>query len=188
MQPFTTAQVAEQAAQILISFRVGKKVASISKNKIGKYRIGKKQWIPRTALHEESVYGKIKQYEKIEIKKLNAVTAELIVDENKKEIIKAHLLKYNNDYKKAFAAKALKELEYKNKPFEKLTIYRDEFVKKYVLNDKFKEKDCEFILDKRTKNAVLERLRLHNGDSKKAFAELHNNPVWICLLYTSRCV
>lgn len=178
-QPFTTAQVAEQAAQILISFRVGKKVASISKNKVGKYRIGKKQWIPRTALHEESVYGKIKQYEKIEVKKLSPETVELIVDENKKEIIKSHLIKYNDDYKKAFTAKALKELIYKNKPLEKITIYKDEFVKKYDLNDSFKEKDCEFILDKRTKKAVLERLKQYNGDSKKAFAELHNNPIWI---------
>ncbi|MFX9089590.1 hypothetical protein ABTN55_21185, partial [Acinetobacter baumannii] len=77
-------QVTEQVAQILISFKVGKKVASISKNKDarGKYRVGKKHLIPRTALHEESVYGKIKQYEKVDVRKITEENIDLISDEN----------------------------------------------------------------------------------------------------------
>lgn len=178
-QPFTTAQVTEQVAQILISFKVGKKVASISKNKVGKYRVGKKQWIPRTALHEESVYGKIKQYEKLDVRKINAENIERITDENKKQIIIQHVAKYNIDYKKAFATKALKELLYNNQPLEQIAIFKDEFVKKYDLNDSFKEKDCAFILDNRVKKLVEARLKEFYGDSKKAFAELHNKPIWI---------
>ncbi len=181
LQPFSTSEVSEKVAGILISFKAGKKVASISKNKDikGKYRTGKKQWIPRAALHEESVYGKIKQQERIEVKKLTANTLERVVEVDKKEAISQHLEKYGNDFKKAFAAKAIKELVFNEKALEKVTIFVDEYVVKYNLNDTFKEKDCEYIIDGRIQKAVRARLKQFEGDSKKAFAELDKNPIWI---------
>lgn len=181
LQPFTTKEVAGVVAGILISFKAGKKVATISKNKDirGKYRTGKKQWIPRAALHEETVYGIIKQQEKIDVKKLTAESLNRITDQNKKEVIKLHLENHNNDLKKALSGKALKELMLNNKPLEKVTIYTEEFVVKYNLNDSFKEKDCDSIIDERIKKVVKERLKKFKGDPKKAFAELDKNPIWI---------
>lgn len=180
-QPFTTSQVTEQVAQILISFKVGKKVASISKNKDarGKYRVGKKHLIPRTALHEESVYGKIKQYEKVDVRKITEENIDLISDENKKQSLVEHLAKYNNNYKKALSAKALKELQYKNKQLEQVPIFREEFVIKREINKDLTDNQIENIIDSKVKKAIQERLKLFDNDKKKAFAELHNNPIWI---------
>lgn len=65
-QPLTVEEVQNAVANILISYKAGKKVASIGKRKIGK-RGNKKVVqtgiiIPRGALHEDGIYGEIKQY------------------------------------------------------------------------------------------------------------------------------
>ena len=67
-QPIAVAEVQESVANILISFKSGKKVAVHGKRKTGK-RGNKKVVqtgiiIPRGSLHEEGVYGSIKQYKK----------------------------------------------------------------------------------------------------------------------------
>ncbi len=67
-RPIEVAEVQEAVANILISFKSGKKVAVVGKRKTGK-RGNKKIAqagiiIPRGSLHEEGVYGSIKQYVK----------------------------------------------------------------------------------------------------------------------------
>jgi CRISPR-associated endonuclease Csn1 len=58
-KPFTTAQVEGEAAKILVSFKPGKKVATISKLKArGKNKM-QGVIVPRGALHEQGVYGRI---------------------------------------------------------------------------------------------------------------------------------
>lgn len=65
---FSTAEVEKAADSILISFKAGKKAASIGKRYI--YRGGKRVLvqeniiIPRGALHEESLYGTVERYAK----------------------------------------------------------------------------------------------------------------------------
>ena len=69
---FSTEDVAEKVSDILISFKAGKRVATIGKRV--KYEHGKKNVlqtgivIPRGPLSEESVYGKIKVLEIVERK------------------------------------------------------------------------------------------------------------------------
>lgn len=67
-RPIEVAVVQEAVANILISFKSGKKVAVVGTRKIGKS--GNKKVVqtgivvPRGSLHEEGVYGSIKQYNK----------------------------------------------------------------------------------------------------------------------------
>ncbi|HAN38909.1 MAG TPA: type II CRISPR RNA-guided endonuclease Cas9, partial [Chitinophagaceae bacterium] len=67
-RPFHTAEVEEQASKIMVSFKSGKKVATKGTRKIKvngvKQVVQKDIIIPRGALSEESVYGKIKTIEK----------------------------------------------------------------------------------------------------------------------------
>jgi len=68
LKPFDTKEVESAVEKILISFKAGKKAASIGKRI--KYVKGKKVIlqegiiIPRGSLHEEGVYGRIYRYEK----------------------------------------------------------------------------------------------------------------------------
>lgn len=67
-QPIAVAEVENAVANILISFKSGKKVAVVGTRKTGKH--GNKKVvqtgiiIPKGSLHEDGVYGSIKQYNK----------------------------------------------------------------------------------------------------------------------------
>jgi CRISPR-associated endonuclease Csn1 len=95
----------ESIAQILVSFKSGKKVATLSRNKI----TGQITYAPRGPLHEESVYGRIKQghQNKYVIKYplsqgFNLKKADTIVDKRVRELVKKRLTDFNNDPIKAF--------------------------------------------------------------------------------------
>ena len=69
-RPFDTTTVQKEAATILVSFKAGKRVAAKSVNKIKKGNIiieHRVSLTPRGFLHKETVYGQIKQYEKIKL-------------------------------------------------------------------------------------------------------------------------
>ncbi len=63
-KPFTTAQVEDAIDKVLISYKAGKRVATISRYKAKGKNLETGIVIPRGALSEESVYGKIKGIEK----------------------------------------------------------------------------------------------------------------------------
>lgn len=95
----------ESIAQILVSFKAGKKVATLSRNKI----TGQLSYAPRGPLHEESVYGQIKYGEQhkyvvkyslgqgFDLKKANT-----IVDKRVRKLVEQRLTDFNNDPLKAF--------------------------------------------------------------------------------------
>jgi CRISPR-associated endonuclease Csn1 len=107
-KPFSTSEVEKEADKILVSFKSGKKVATISKYKA----IGKNKEtgviVPRGALHEQSTYGKIKtngiensvlKY-KVQSLKLNQI--EDIVDKKVRELVKERVKQCNNNLIEAF--------------------------------------------------------------------------------------
>jgi CRISPR-associated endonuclease Csn1 len=59
----------------------------------------------------------------------------------------------------------------KTKPPLNVSIWKEDFVIKYTLNDSFKEKDVAFIVDDKVRKVVAERFKQCGGDSKKAFRE-----------------
>ena len=61
---FNTKYVEQEADKILVSFKAGKKVATITKFKATGINKEKGVIVPRGTLHEQSVYGKIKFIEK----------------------------------------------------------------------------------------------------------------------------
>jgi len=176
-RPFSTEEVKQKVAQILISFKAGKKVATYSSRKIrqnGKKVVVQEKIItPRGPLSEESVYGKIKVVEKDKNIKFLFENPELIINQQIKELVFERLQKHNNDNKKAYAS-IKKDPIYLDKEkkvvLEKAHCFKEEYVIKYPLNS-IKAKDVEYIIDKKIRELVEQRLKQHNNKEKEAFKE-----------------
>lgn len=185
-RPFTTAQVQEVVEGILVSYKAGKKVATIGKRKIKKN--GKKEVVqegiivPRGALSEQSVYGKIKtiakDFKKNEIKKFPVKdifeNPHLIFKSKIKILVEERLNQFDGDAKKALASlkkdpiflDADKKVELKFG-----TLYAEEIVIKYPITT-IAAKDVDYIIDEKVKELVRSRLQQFNNKEKEAFKEI----------------
>ena len=120
MQPhFTTAEVEQAVEGIAISFKSGKRAASTGRRYI--YKGGKRICvqkgiiIPRGALSEESVYGRIKDYKtgeqeyviKYKIANIALKDLESVVDNRIREILRTRLEQFGGKPEKAFAEPVL---------------------------------------------------------------------------------
>jgi CRISPR-associated endonuclease Csn1 len=174
---FSVAEVENAVAQILISFKSGKKVAVKGKRKIGKR--GNKKVIqtdvivPRGALSEESVYGKIKIIEKNRPVKYLFENSHLIFKPYIKNLVEQCLDKFENDTKKALAS-LKKEPIYLDKEKSKLleygTCFKDEFVIKYTIDTNFNKTDK--IVDEQIKHILRTRLQKFDNKPKEAFKDV----------------
>lgn len=176
-RPFTTKQVEEKAAGILVSFKAGKKVATVGKRKVKKN--GRKEVVqagiivPRGALSEESVYGKIMSLEKQKPVKYLFENPQLIFKLYIKALVEGRLKQFDNDPKKALASLKKEPLyldEQQTKILEYGTCYKEEYVIKYPLEG-ITAKHCEFIIDHKIRSLVKERLQMHGNKEKEAFKE-----------------
>ena len=176
-KPFSTSEVEKVADQILISFKAGKKVATSSKLKaIGKNK-EKGVLVPRGALHEQSVYGKIKVVEKDKLLKYLFENPEKIIDKSIQGKIICRIAENGNDIKKAIDS--LKKdpifIDDKNeKALERAHCYKEEVVLKYPIQN-LKTKDVPFIVDAKIKSIIQKRLEQFGGKEKEAFKDT----VWL---------
>lgn len=180
-RPLTTSEVEMKATEILISYKAGKKVTTKGVRKInskkGKEVIQKDIIIPRGALSEESVYGKIKTIDKSKSLKYLFDHAEQIFNREIKFLIKERLAKFNNDPKKALAS--LKEdpiytNSQKTKILRDAACFKEEYVIKYPVAS-IKVKDLDFIVDDGIKKIIKAQLEKFNNKEKEAFKET----VWL---------
>ncbi len=171
---FSKEYLQNKVAEILVSFKAGKKSASIGTR--SKYVNGKKIIlqegiiVPRGALHEEGVYGEISRYFKD--KKTGQVTYEPQI------VIKYDVGLGSQGY--IFSGKETVEIKYKT---DKKT-----GIINIVIEDKI-QKVLDSIIDERVKKVLLERLNsgFENGqtykdDPKKAlnsFRDLINHPIYL---------
>jgi CRISPR-associated endonuclease Csn1 len=177
-RPFDTSTVQNSAANILVSFKAGKRVAAKSVNKIKKGNEVIERRIsltPRGFLHKETIYGQIKQYEKIKLSTRFNI-CDNITNEVKQQQVQAHLSRFNNDAKKAFNSTELAKFV-DVYGYNEVAVYKNEAVVKYKLNGDFKEKDIEFIVDKGIQAIIRNHLGKHGNNAKVAFNAV--NTVWM---------
>ena len=184
--PFEYDTVKQNIENILISFKAGKRVATrktVRKDRWGKEpgNLGQTMLVPRGALHEESVYGNNRKYERIELKVLGNID-ECVVPWQK-EAIHHHLSKYNIDLKTALKDLKKRPVIYEdNKVLEKVTIYKKEHVKRYNLEysatNKFDKKAAQYIVNKNVRDIILKRLQECGDDPAKAFKNLKEKPIY----------
>ncbi len=176
-KPFGSSEVASEADKILVSFKAGKKVATNGVRKIkvdGKKRVIQKNiLVPRGALHEGSVYGKIKIVDKNKPVKYLFENVEDIIDKEIKNLVEIRLRENNNDIKNALASLKKNPIyinDIQKEVLEKASCYKEEYVIKYRIQD-LKVKDIPFIVDEKIKELIKARLEQHNGKEKEAFKD-----------------
>jgi CRISPR-associated endonuclease Csn1 len=172
--PFTTEQIIEVTERIVPSFKAGKRVASKSKNKA----TGHVQLIPRGALSEETVYGKIKQQVKrtVALNK-NFDPSWLIVDPQMRALVKQRLEEHDNNAEKAFK----KKLFWDNSETQAITKveiwdWQEETVVKYNITS-LKLKDLDYIVDDVVK-AKLKAFFASYPNEKDAIKNLGTQTIW----------
>jgi len=181
--PFSYENVKIVTSGILISFKAGKKVASKGIRKIhkgGKSIIVQKEGIliPRGALSEESVYGKIKTIEKNKPVKYLFENPHLIFKPHIKQLIEQRLQKFENDQKKALASLKKEPIyldDQKQIELKTGTCFSEEFVIKYPLST-IKKKDIDSVIDEKVRDILLQRIE--QLGEKEAFKDIENNPVY----------
>ncbi|MDA3615444.1 type II CRISPR RNA-guided endonuclease Cas9 [Polluticaenibacter yanchengensis] len=170
-KPFETVEVAKAIDEILISFKPGKKVASVSKFKAKGKNNETGVLTPRGALHEQSVYGKIRITEKNKPLKYLFENTEKIIDKNIQQKILNKIEAFEGDIKKAIGSlkKSPIYMDDTNVAIlETADCFKEEIVIKYKL-DSLKAKDVPYIVDKKVKELVQQRLDAHGGKEKEAF-------------------
>ena len=191
---FSVADVSDHVADILVSFKSGKKVTTPGKRyvyKSGKRRIAQENiLVPRGALSEESVYGRIKSIEeKVPVKKLFERVDD-IVKPRIRHLIRERLEACGGDCSKAVSSlkKSPLYLDEENTiMLEYGSCFKPEYVIKYSLNS-IKAKDAASIVDKHIREVVTARLAAFGDDPKKAFSEpLYADEAGKIQIRTVRC-
>ncbi|MCD7901994.1 MAG: type II CRISPR RNA-guided endonuclease Cas9 [Bacteroides sp.] len=177
--PFNVVEVEQAAANILISFKAGKKVATKGNRKTGKRGNRKVVQtniiVPRGSLSEESVYGRIKTIEKEKPLKYLFENPYLIFNSFIKQLITERLLQCNNDVKKATAS-IKKEPIYLNKEktevLEYASCFKEEYVIKYRVDTNFNK--TSKVIDGRIRKILENRLNKFGGKHKEAFKDIQS--------------
>ncbi len=179
----------------LISFKAKNKVVTRNKNKTEKEGgfNTKIELTPRGQLHKETIYGSSRHYVTKEEKvgtKFNSSKIELVADPKYRAALLERLAGFDNDLKKAFGSKNSpsknpiyidKERNIQVPEKVKLVWLETRFtIRKDVNPDNFKTaKNIEKVVDEGLKRILLARLKEYNNDSKRAFANLEENPIWV---------
>jgi len=176
-QPIPVDKVEKAVADILISFKSGKKVAVVGKRKVGK--LGNKKVIqegiiiPRGQLHQEFVYGKIKSIEERKPIKYIFENPHLIYKPYIKALVEERILRHEGNTIKAISS-LKKDPIYLNKDrsvlLEYATCLKDEYVIKYNVDINFNKADK--VIDGKTKDILQARLNKFGGKSKEAFKDV----------------
>ena len=174
----------------LITIKAKNKVTTINTN-VTKKKGGlnkKKQQTPRGQLHLETIYGSIQQYVTKEEKVGANFDEELIktvANKKYREALLRRLLEFDNEPKTAFTGK--NSLDKNPIYIDKLQTYKVPVkVKTVVLEtiytirkDITPDLKIEKVVDPKIREALSERLKEYGNDSKKAFSNLDENPIWL---------
>ena len=177
MQPISVHEVQKAVSKILVSYKSGKKVATKGTRKIGsrgnKRIVQNNIIVPRGALSEESVYGKIKVLEKEKPIKYLFENPDLIVKQYLRELIQQRIESCDGDVKKAIAQTKKNPIFLdidKTIPLEHASCYKEEYVIKYPINSSFNKVDK--VIDSGIRDILVNRLQKFNNNPKEAFKDI----------------
>ena len=184
------AEAKRHLSAILVSIKAKNKVMTQNVNKIKtKHGIIKRiQLTPRGPLHNETIYG-TKMRPIIKKMKVGAALDEATINKVSSPAIREALLKRLNEYsgnaKKAFTGKNIldKNPIYLNAERTKTVpaLVKTVEWKSFHPTRKLIDKDLNVdkVVDKGIRNILKARLEEFNGDAKKAFSNLEENPIYL---------
>jgi CRISPR-associated endonuclease Csn1 len=184
------AEAKKHLESILVSIKAKNKVVTKNINK-AKTKDGyqhKIQLTPRGALHNETVYGKIRNYE-AEYRKIDGkFTEETILrvsNQKYRDALLKRLDEFDNDPKKAFTGKNSLEknpiwLNANHSYAVPLKIKLYKIVNVFTIK-KAVDKDIKLdkVIDNKVRAILQQRLDEFGGDAAKAFSNLDDNPIWL---------
>ncbi|MCM1079964.1 MAG: type II CRISPR RNA-guided endonuclease Cas9 [Bacteroidales bacterium] len=189
LQRFRT-EAKKHLANILISIKAKNKVVTLNVNKTkakGKERNLKVQQTPRGQLHLETLYGSHKEYS-IKEEKVNASFDEAKIMTVTSPAYRAALLwrlqQYGNDSKKAFTGKNALEknpiwLDNDKTISVPIRVKTSTLCTVYTIRKPIDETlRVDKVVDLGVRKILQERIERYNGDAKKAFANLEEDPIW----------
>jgi len=184
------AEAKRQLEDILVSIKAKNKVMTqnVNKSKVKGGTRKKVQLTPRGQLHNETIYGHTLHRVTEEVKvdgKMTLERAQQVAKKMYREAILARLAEFGGDPKKAFTGKNspeknpiwLNEQHAEQVPLRvKLVYYEDYYpIRKPVSPDLKIDK----VIDARVRRILEERLKAFDGDAKKAFSNLDENPIYL---------
>lgn len=182
------AEAKKHLENTLISFKAKNKVVTPQKNKIKGSDKVQKTLTPRGQLHNETIYGSIRQY-KTTLVKIGGSFDELTIQKVSRKKYRDALLKrleeFGSDPKKAFTGKNsleknpiyLDALQTQKVP-EKVNLVEEEII--YTIRKPIShELKIDKVIDAKVKRILQERLDKFGGDPKKAFVNLEDDPIWL---------
>jgi CRISPR-associated endonuclease Csn1 len=184
------AEAKKHLESILVSIKAKNKVVTkninMAKNKDGHQQ--KVQLTPRGALHNETVYGKIQNYE-AEYRKVDGKFNEEVIlrvsNQKYRNALLERLAEFNNDAKKAFTGKNSLEknpiwlnADHSHAVPLKVKLYKiiDVFTIKKAVD---KDLKIDKVIDNKVRAILQQRLDEFDGDAAKAFSNLDENPIWL---------
>ena len=184
------AEAKKHLESILVSIKTKNKVVTKNINK-AKTKDGHQQKVqltPRGALHNETVYGKILNYE-AEYKKVDGKFTEDVIlrvsSKKHRDALLTRLAVFDYDPKKAFTGKNSLEknpiwlnADHTYAVPLKVKLYKtiDVFTIKKAID---KDLKLDKVIDKRVREILQTRLDEYHGDAAKAFSNLDENPIWL---------
>ena len=184
------AEAKRQLEGTLVSVKAKNKVVTqnvnTTKKKVGKNR--KVQLTPRGQLHLETIFGSSKRYVAKEEKVNASFTLEKIgtvANKRYREVLMARLQQFDGDPKKAFTGKNSLEKNpiwlaetHTEKVPEKVKLVGFETI--YTIRKEIApELKIDKVVDAHIRKILQERLNEYGGDTKKAFSNLEENPIWL---------
>ena len=184
------AEAKRQLKNILVSIKAKNKVVTQNTNK-SKKKNGlntKVQLTPRGQLHNETIYGSIKQYvtkmEKVG-SGFDAEKVSQVANKEYREALLHRLTLFSNDPKRAFTGKNsldknpiyLDELQTRQVPTTIKTVSLETIytIRKEISPDLKIEK----VIDVQVRRILEARLKEYQGNAKQAFSNLEENPIWL---------
>ncbi len=160
----------------------------ITKNGDKKTVKGQLALTPRGQLHNETVYGKIKQYATKEEKvggNFDTDKVMMVANQLYRNALMNRLKEFNNDPKKAFTGKNsldknpvyLNEMQTEKVPLKvKLVYFEDAYTIRKPITPDLK---IDKVIDSGIRKILEDRLKEFDGDAKKAFSNLEENPIYL---------
>ena len=178
---FDVRRIASDAmAQVLIAYKPGQRVVSLSRN-TSKVKGGiktQRHLIPRGPLHKETILGKRLQYSSKPVDLKDIIDSRNIVRDVEREAFEKYVSNFGGDFKKAVMSKNLKNNPFvvDGKELTGLTCWEKRFTKRVDINEKLKVDD---VVDGAIRRVLQGRLEEFGKSAKMAFSNISENPIWL---------
>lgn len=174
-------EVIKALERVSVSFKAGKKLTTPGKRYIRKNGkrvcVQRGVTVPRSPLHKDTIYGRIKVYDGRKKLKYALQYPELIKDPDIREKLQLCLRENKGDIGKALKTLKKMGMEIDGKNVEEIECYREEVVVKYPI-ESIVSKDVKFIVDAHIRKTVEDRFAEVGNKDKDFQKSLTERPLY----------